>query len=126
MHRWARVGFLFSATSAAALGPHPAVTLFESHLAAAGTGIFCFRFGKGVYEMRFPFCYNRHHIRGGATGAHQHAEDLKRFVDTVEESLVSGTQVVQAGLTIWGNNKAVFGAATIAYEPNLAKLTIMG
>jgi hypothetical protein len=43
-----------------------------------------------------------------------------------EETFKAGTQVVQAGLTIWGNNKAVFGTATIAYEPNLAKLTIMG
>jgi hypothetical protein len=67
------------------------MTLFESHLAAAGTGIFCFRFGKGVYEMRFPFRHDLHHIGCGATGAHQHAEDLKGFVDTVEETLITST-----------------------------------
>ena len=33
----AGMGFLFPATSAAAFGSHPAVTVFESHLAAAGT-----------------------------------------------------------------------------------------
>jgi hypothetical protein len=43
-----------------------------------------------------------------------------------EETFKAGAKVVQAGLTIWGNNKAVFGTAAIAYAPNLAKLTIMG
>ena len=43
-----------------------------------------------------------------------------------EETFKAGAQVVQAGLAMWGHNKAVLGTAAIAYDPNLAKLTIMG
>ena len=43
-----------------------------------------------------------------------------------EKTFKAGAQVVQAGLTMWGNDKAVFGTAAIAYEPNLAKPTKLG
>jgi hypothetical protein len=51
---------------------------------------------------------------------------MKKRLAVSEETFKAGAQVVQARLAMWGDNKAVFGTAAITYEPNLAKLTIMG
>jgi hypothetical protein len=65
------------------------MTVSETHFAAAGTGLIWLCFGEGSREMRFSFGYDRHHIGGRAARAHQHGEDLVRFIDAVEESFVT-------------------------------------
>ena len=57
--------------------------------------------------------------------AQQLSHDLHGFIDVIEKSAVTFTQVVQARFTSRGLDDAILGAATIAYEAHLTIQTVL-
>ena len=102
------------------------MTVFETHFAAAGTGLIWLCFGEGSREMRFSFSHDRHHIGGRATSAHQHGEDLVRFVDAVEKTFVSCAQVIEAGLSSGGLDKSILGTFPVTGETHVTVQAVLG
>ena len=90
-----------------------AVTLLELAAAAAGAGIIAIHIRKSPFE-------NAHHLLRFAPAPDQPGHELHREIDVMKEQLETGTEVVQARLTIRRFDKPILGTFAVAGKAHAA------
>ena len=103
------------------------MTLAEFLPTAAGTRVVGSSLRHRLLDLLHLFHRQQvHDLIRVTTAAQQFSHQSHRAVDVVEEQLVSGAQVVQPRLAIWGMDEAVARAFAITGEQHFALAAVLG
>ena len=105
-YRWTRNRSGSPSVPAASFGAFIPVAEPEGHFTATGAGILSFGVCVGLWEMGFAFLHDFHHIRGRTPGTHKSNEYFVRFVDPMEKTFPTGTEIIEPVFTTGGLGEA--------------------
>ena len=94
------------------------MTLFEFAPTVAGTRIIAAHTGENTF-------HNSHHLRCFTLAPDESSHELHGKINMVEKIFEAGAKIIEAGIPIWRQDEAIFGAFAVAGKTHVTIQAIL-